>query len=104
MVMAAENEAGKLTCPCCRATLVVDRETLAILYFEENREKAGGASFEDALQELKAKEKEKRSLFQKAMADEKQRRSLLGKKFAELQKQAAENPDAPPPPRPFEFE
>jgi hypothetical protein len=38
------------------------------------------------------------------MAEEKQRRSLLGKKFEELQKQAAENPDALPPPRPFDFE
>jgi uncharacterized Zn finger protein (UPF0148 family) len=104
MVMTAENETGKLTCPCCQTTLVVDRETLAILYFEENREKSGGASFEDALEELKAKEKEKRSLFQKAVAEERQRRSLLGKKFEELQKQAAANPDAPPPPRPFEFE
>jgi adenine-specific DNA methylase len=104
MVMTAENGAGKLTCPCCQATLVVDRETLAILYFEENQEKAGGASFDEALQVLKAKEKEKHSLFQKAMAEEKQRRSLLGKKFEELQKQVAENPDAPPPPRPFDFE
>ena len=102
--MAAENETGKLTCPCCQAKLVVDRETLAILYYEEHEEKPTGASFDEAVQELKAKEKEKSSLFQKAMAEEKQRRSLLGKKFEELQKQVAENPDAPRPPRPFDFE
>ncbi len=102
--MASENEPGTITCPCCQAKLVVDRETLAILYHEEYEEKPTGATFDQAMEELKAKEKEKQSLFQKAMAEEKQRKSLLGKKFEELQKQVAENPDAPRPPRPFDFE
>ena len=102
--MATENETGKITCPCCQTTLVLDRQTLSILYFTEHREKAGGASFEAALQELKAKEKQKGSRFQQAVDEEKQRRALLSKKFHELQRKAAEEPDAPPPPRPFDFE
>jgi adenine-specific DNA methylase len=102
--MTTENTQSKIVCPCCQATLVVDRETLGILYFTEHRERAGGASFEQALQDLKEKEKQKDSRFQQAMAEEKQRRALLGKKFQELQKSAAENPDAPPPRRPFDFE
>ena len=102
--MASENETGQITCPCCQATLVVDRETMAILYVTEHEEKPDTASFNEALEELKAKEKQKSSLFQKAMDEEKQRRSLLGKKFEELQKQASENPDAPRPPRPFDFD
>ena len=102
--MATEKTQSTITCPCCQATLVVDRETLAILYYTEHREKAGGTSFEQALKELKEKEKQKSSLFQKAVDDEKQRRALLGKKFEELQRHAADNPDAPRPERPFDFE
>ena len=102
--MATEKTESKITCPCCQATLVVDRETLAILYHTEHREKAGGASFDQALKDLQEKEKSQSSLFQKAVDEEKQRRALLGKKFEELQKHAADNPDAELPPRPFDFE
>ncbi len=101
--MATHDEQAKITCPCCQATLVLDRTTLAMLYYTEHREKAGGASFEAALKDLKEKEKQMTSRFQQAMADEKQRRALLGKKFQELQKHAAENPDERPE-RPFDFE
>jgi hypothetical protein len=101
--MATHDEQAKIICPCCQATLVLDRETLGILYVTEHREKAGGASFDSALKELKEKEKQMTSRFQQAMADEKQRRSLLGKKFQELQKHAAEHPDERPA-RPFDVE
>lgn len=101
--MATHDEQAKITCPCCQATLVVDRTTLAILYHTEHREKAGGTSFEEALKDLKEKEKQMTSRFQQAMIDEKQRRALLGKKFQELQKHAAEHPDERPE-RPFDFE
>ena len=101
--MATNDEQAKIVCPCCKATLVVDRETLGILYFTEHREKAGGASFEQALHELKEREKQMSSRFQQAMAEEKQRRALLDKKFKELQKQAASKPNERPL-RPFDFE
>ena len=102
--MEPSNETIKLTCPCCQATLVVDRDTMSVLYADEHREKAGGASFNQALEDLKAKERQKSDLFQRAVADEKQRRALLGKKFEQLQKKAAEEPDTPLPPRPFELD
>lgn len=102
--METSNETVKLRCPCCQATLVVDRDTMAILYADEHREKAGGTSFNQALEDLKAKEQKKNRLFQQAVAEEKQRRALLGKKFEQLQKKAAQEPDAPLPPRPFELD
>lgn len=102
--MPTHDEPAKITCPCCQATLVLDRETLGILYFTEHRVKAGGASFEKSLQDLKAKEKQKSSRFEQAMEEEKQRKALLGKKFQELRKQADTNPDDRPPLRPFDFE
>ena len=100
----ATDKQTKITCPCCQATLVLDRETLAILYHTEHRQKAGGASFDGALEELKAKEKQMSSRFQQAVTEEKQRRELLDKKFRELQKHAAENPDEELPLRPFDYE
>ncbi|PON17710.1 hypothetical protein C2W62_11770 [Candidatus Entotheonella serta] len=102
--MATSGETAKLTCPCCQATLVVDRDTMTILYADEHREKAGGTSFSQALEDLKAKEQKKNNLFQQAVADEKQRRASLGKKFEQLQKKAAEEPNTPLPPRPFELD
>ena len=102
--MATNNEPAKISCPCCQARLVIDRETLAILYVTEHRVKAGGASFEKSLQDLKEKEKQKSSRFQQAMEEEKQRKALLGKKFQELRKQADTNADDRPPLRPFDLD
>ena len=101
--MAGENETAKLTCPCCQASLVVDRETLGILYVTENRVKAGGASFEQSLQDLKEREKEKGGRFQQALAEERARKALLGKKFQELRKEADETPTERPL-RPFDLD
>jgi hypothetical protein len=101
--MATHDEPAKITCPCCQATLVLDRTTLGLLYFTEHRVKAGGASFEKSLQDLKEKEKQKSSRFQQAMEEEKQRKALLGKKFQELRKQADTDPTDRPL-RPFDFE
>src|SRR5215468_10906196 len=101
--MATQDEPAKITCPCCQATLVIDRATLGILYATEHRVRAGGASFEKSLQDLKDKEKQKGSRFQQAV-EERQRKALLGKKFQELRKKADTDPDERPPLRPFDFE
>ncbi len=101
--MANPDNQVKINCPCCQAALVLDRETLSLLYYTEHREKAGGASFDQALKELKEKERQMNSRFQQAVAEEKQRRALLDKKFRELQKHASEHPDEKPL-RPFDFE
>lgn len=101
--MAADKKSAKLTCPCCQATLVVDRETLGILYATENRVKAGGASFERSLQDLREREKQKSGRFQQAMEEEKARKALLGKKFQELRKEADATPTERPV-RPFDLD
>lgn len=101
--MSAHDEPAKITCPCCQATLVIDRETCGILYFTEHRVKAGGASFEKSLQDLREREKQKSARFQQAIEEEKQRKALLGKKFQELRKQADADPDDRPPLRPFDL-
>jgi hypothetical protein len=101
--MASSEEPAKILCPCCQATLLVDRDTLGVLYVTEHRPKAGGVSFEQSLQDLRNKEKQKSTRFQQAVAEEKQRKSLLGKKFEELRKHADSLPDTRPL-RPFELD
>ncbi len=101
--MAADNESAKLTCPCCQATLVVDRETLRLLYATEKRVKTGGASFEQSLQDLQEREEQKSGRFQQAVTEEKARKALLGKKFQELRKKADATPTERPL-RPFDLD
>ena len=101
--MADQKATAKLTCPCCQATLTVDRETLGILYATENRVRAGGASFEQSLQDLKDREKDKNGRFQQAVAEEKARKALLGKKFQELRREADTTPTQRPV-RPFDLD
>ena len=101
--MAADNESAKLTCPCCQATLVVDRKTLGILYATESRVKDGSASFEQSLQDLREREKQKSGRFQQAVAEEKARKALLGKKFQELRREAEALPTERPL-RPFDLD
>jgi hypothetical protein len=101
--MASNDEPAKIACPCCNAILTIDRDTFSILFVNENRPRAGGATFEQSLQDLKAREQQKSTRFQQAMAEEKQRKALLGKKFQELQKQAEANPQERPL-RPFDLE
>ena len=69
----------------------------------ENRVRAGGASFDRSLQDLKEREKEKSGRFQQAVAEEKARKALLGKKFQELRKEADETPTERPL-RPFDLD
>jgi predicted kinase len=102
--MATHDQQVKITCPCCQSTLVLDRESMRVLYHLEHHDKPDTASFDTALKELKEKEKQMSSRFQQAVTEEKQRKALLAKKFQELQKHAAENPDAERPARPFDFE
>lgn len=82
---------------------MVDRETLRILYATENRVKAGGASFEQSLQDLRDREKQKGGRFQQAVEEEKARKALLGKKFQELRKEADATPTERPL-RPFDLD
>ena len=62
-----------------------------------------GASFEQSLQDLKEKEKDKSGRFQQAVAEEKARKALLGKKFHELRKEAEATPTERPL-RPFDLD
>ena len=90
------NEIIDVACPCCHATLRVDRETGAV-YSHKLPEKP--PAIEDlgaAARALKGEAAKREEIFQKSFAEHQGRQSVLDKKFEELLKQAKESPDTGP--------
>ena len=81
------------TCPCCQTRLVVDTESGEIL--AEQRPKAGGKSFESALQEVRGGAAQREEAFSKAFDRTKNLDNLLDKKFEEARKKAKDDGSRP---------
>ena len=73
----------EVICPCCQATLTVDPKTGLVLHSEG---KKTGYSFEQALEQVKARKEKADELFDKAFLDEKRRHEALEEKFREALK------------------
>lgn len=83
------------TCPCCRATLVVDANLRRIVRHEEP-ERADRPEL-DAAQQILAQEAARReALFQESVAAEKTRGDALSRRFEEALRQAREEPITKP--------
>ena len=98
---------GKLNlrCPGCKAELVVDASTGAILHHREHRgPPAGGKSFEDLLEDLDQRKERAEQLFGQSQAEHDDRERLLEERFREAMKRAEDEPDEEPPRRPFDFD
>jgi hypothetical protein len=99
--------ARKLTvqCPDCHAELVVDATTGAILHHRAAKTPPGGGrSFEDLFAELDAGKNRAEQLFEQEKAAMKDRERILEEKFKEAMRRAEDEPDEPPPKRPFELD
>jgi len=82
-------------CPCCGTKLVVDAATGTIL--SEERPKADpGASFEQAMTEVKSGAARREDAFSKAFERTKNLDDLLQRKFEEAKKKAASEPGKKP--------
>ena len=82
-------------CPCCHTKLVVDVATGTIL--SEERPKADlGASFDQAMSDVKAGPARREDAFSKAFERTKNLDELLQKKFDEAKKKAANDPGGKP--------
>ncbi len=80
----------KIVCPCCSTELTVDAATGEIL--AEERPKADpGASFEQAMQNVRSGSQRREEAFSKAFERTKHLDDLLGKKFEEAKKKAAQD-------------
>lgn len=85
--MASSNT---IVCPCCSTKLTIDAATGEIL--SEERPKADpGASFEQAMQNVRTGSQRREEAFSKAFERTKNLDDLLGKKFEEAKKKAAED-------------
>lgn len=86
----------EVLCPCCKATLKIDRETGALLGHQEA--KKDHQSLEDFMSKQKNRSSELDARFADAQQKAKQKKDLLEKKFnlgKETHKDA--NPDERPP-------
>lgn len=99
-----ERDLIEVQCPCCDATLRIDPHLGAVISHKEAKKPAPIEDFAVAVQKLKGEEARRAEAFQKSFDEHKGHQKVLERKFDELLKQAKEDPDAPPPKRPFDFE
>lgn len=104
MVAKAKSKLIEVRCPCCEATLQIDAELGAVISYEEHKKPPTIEDIGAAVQKLKGEEARRAEAFQKSFDAHKSHHKVLERKFDELLKQAKDNPDAPKPPRPFDFD
>jgi hypothetical protein len=102
----AKNKATliEVKCPCCDALLRIDAELKAVISHEEAKKPVVVEDIGAAVQRLKGEEARRAEAFQKSFDEHKSHQQVLSRKFDELLKQAKDDPDNPPPKRPFEFD
>jgi hypothetical protein len=94
-----------LRCPDCSTELVVDAETGEVLSHRSPKQApAGGKDFDSLLRGLDESKARAEALFEQEKAAMKDRGRLLDEKFEEALRRAEEEPEATPPPRPFDFD
>jgi hypothetical protein len=94
-----------LRCPDCGSDLVVDAATGEILSHRSPKQAlAGGKDFDTLFKDLDEGKAKAESVFEREMGALKDRDRLLEEKFREAMRRAEEDPDAPPPPRPFDLD
>jgi Zn-finger nucleic acid-binding protein len=103
--MANSNrELIEVSCPCCEATLKIDAELKSVISYQEHVKPRAFEDMESAVQKLKGEEARRGEVFEKSFEQHKSHQKVLERKFDELFKQAKENPDAPAPRKPFDYE
>ena len=102
----AKGKSGlvEVRCPCCEATLQIDPELKAVISYQEHQKPPSIEDIGEAVQKLKGEEARRAEVFQKSFDQHKDHHKVLERKFDELLKQAKENPDAPKPKRPFDYD
>src|SRR5262245_33308423 len=85
----------EVTCPCCRATLVIDEGLKRVVRHVEP-ERADKPKLDDAHQILADAKARRDALFEQSVASEKTRGDALSKRFEEAMKQATQEPITKP--------
>ena len=89
-VMAKNFE---IVCPCCEASIVVDRISGEVL-LHKAKERKGGGSLESMVAGLDAQKSEMEKKFEREIASQKDRSRILEEKFREAMERA-EKSDKP---------
>lgn len=82
----------EITCPCCEATLIVDRLSGEVLLHKEKPGKSG-KSLEQMVSDLAASKSEMEKKFEKGLESQRDRSRILEEKFREAMKRAEKDPD-----------
>jgi hypothetical protein len=99
-----KSQLVEVRCPCCEAKLQIDAELKAVISYEEHKRPPAIEDIGAAVQKMKGEEARRGEVFQKSFEQQKDHQKVLERKFDELLKQAKENPDAPKPKNPFDFD
>jgi len=99
-----KRELIEVRCPCCEAILKIDADLKSVISYQEHVKPRSIEDMETAVQKLKGEEARRSEVFDKSFEEHKSHQKVLERKFDELFKQAKENPDAPAPRKPFDYD
>jgi hypothetical protein len=77
----------EITCPCCEATLVIDRLSGEVLLHKAKERRAGG-SLDDMVAGLESQKSEAAKRFDRQMESQKDRARILEERFKEALERA----------------
>ncbi len=101
----SDAESLKVECPICRGELVIDVASGQVLLHQEAPKPiVGGHSFDDLLADVDAAKDRAGDVFKREMTALEDSDRLMEEKFSEALKRAEKEPDAEPPPRPWDFD
>jgi hypothetical protein len=86
----------EVVCPCCEATLAIDRETGHVIHHRRKQEAGRADSIGGILGDLEARRASAEKLFQQELTSMKDRERLLDEKMQEAFKRARASKDEKP--------
>jgi hypothetical protein len=86
----------EILCPCCEATILVDRATGVVISHAERKDPNRAGSIAEIMQGLAAKKESSEKLFEREMSSMKDRERILDEKMQEALKRAKESKDEKP--------
>ena len=91
--MKTENDSKiELACPCCGATLTIDRELGKVIAHEEPPRVSNAPDLERATELLRQQQAKREALFAQSAEDEKVKSKLLEEKFNDRLKKTKDEP------------
>jgi hypothetical protein len=86
----------EVVCPCCEASILVDRSTGSIISHTAKKDPKNAGSIADILGDLQAKKESSERLFDREMSSMKDRARLLDEKLQEAVRKAKESGNEKP--------